>query len=964
MSAESTTKPLHPWHLGVPPVPDNGFSHAYAIKGRKCDAKYPYFAGVAKSFQIHFAVFEAPYQLVQSTGIIGDIWVDISDDDPGVYYKISENTWVRWTDMTSPVYHPQLKDFYVLGGGTGNTVKTVAWRDGRDKNVLKKANEDRGLTCPSQIAVALRSHRNRAGVQAAKRKADNVVNVANHRKRKRERELREDEEDSGAQSQIGGAPLDAPTSGVFACPLVPPNRPLGVPSSAGPSNLGLGDGMRIPEQPLYRMPSERPSSVGLPAVDRWDYDGLHDPSPSYQEPLDLPSTSSNPQTISNWAKDVQASHHENALGLDLGFGEDSTGHPSPPPLSGPDPPSRPASPSGDYVNDSPLTALTELFDNLYLVNGREGTEFPVGSEQIEWANGMVSFLPWIRPKKGEGDDVRAVRIMAQAADALAGSNEDRMVYVINIRDYVRSPHHPTNEESEALLEVIKRNISRGRPVAIRGYRMTGIQPEFDKRSITNMKGSLINPINVQCAAKRLAFHTDPAAQDPEYHISVSLGEFVDLADNPNACLNLLDSYTVARSDMPWFISALMEQQAAMYLNRAQNYTLEINTEDFKRDKNRQTDEGRTDDDAGAMEKTTSQKKSTNGKDSTNRTGKAVNPKGKAVNPKGKAVDSKGKAVDSKGKAVDPKEKPANPTNNTLDELNEARQRELKLFGPQTMNPDAVTLMQWDLLTHGGYLTNLHHDPAGTATWMAILYGLKFWNLLEVNTEDAKEREAVQNAYFDASGAYMNDDDMELVNRSCTFALRPGDVLIQPPGIMHAVYSPMKTFATGGHFYMYDAMHLTELSRDLDHENGDLLTNQDHDATERLLINMALALPNHHDKPRLRIPFLALASMILWRDSYEPISKGGGAAYYSGMDCVRRELEGERQEAVRIIERVLDANKMNHEQITTELNRGGASYRDPGTATVDLSCLEGWACLNVDDTSGFYQNKRRRIQTLQ
>jgi len=66
--------------------------------------------------------------------------------------------------------------------------------------------------------------------------------------------------------------------------------------------------------------------------------------------------------------------------------------------------------------------------------------------------------------------------------------------------------------------------------------------------------------------------------------------------------------------------------------------------------------------------------------------------------------------------------------------------------------------------------------------------------------------------------------------------------IIPPGCLHAVYTPVASFSTGGHFYHYSCMHLTELARYIDTVDGDATTNQDlHHALETLR-RMLIAIP--------------------------------------------------------------------------------------------------------------------------
>ncbi|KAF8119270.1 hypothetical protein EV363DRAFT_1074350, partial [Boletus edulis] len=42
----------------------------------------------------------------------------------------------------------------------------------------------------------------------------------------------------------------------------------------------------------------------------------------------------------------------------------------------------------------------------------------------------------------------------------------------------------------------------------------------------------------------------------------------------------------------------------------------------------------------------------------------------------------------------------------------------------------------------------------------------------------------------------------------TVCLEEGDVIFQPPGVLHSVYTPVRSIFSGGYFYRYDTMHLT------------------------------------------------------------------------------------------------------------------------------------------------------------
>jgi hypothetical protein len=66
--------------------------------------------------------------------------------------------------------------------------------------------------------------------------------------------------------------------------------------------------------------------------------------------------------------------------------------------------------------------------------------------------------------------------------------------------------------------------------------------------------------------------------------------------------------------------------------------------------------------------------------------------------------------------------------------------------------------------------------------------------------------------------------------------------IQPTGQFHTIYTPVASFATGGHFYNYKSMHLTELSRYIDHKLGRTLTNQVHEHSLATFHQMVINLP--------------------------------------------------------------------------------------------------------------------------
>lgn len=50
--------------------------------------------------------------------------------------------------------------------------------------------------------------------------------------------------------------------------------------------------------------------------------------------------------------------------------------------------------------------------------------------------------------------------------------------------------------------------------------------------------------------------------------------------------------------------------------------------------------------------------------------------------------------------------------------------------PETIAMDQLKLGQWILITHGGFITHIHHDAAGLATWICVQGGgLKIWAIV-------------------------------------------------------------------------------------------------------------------------------------------------------------------------------------------------------------------------------------------
>ncbi|KAI0342917.1 hypothetical protein BDW22DRAFT_1345367 [Trametopsis cervina] len=98
-------------------------------------------------------------------------------------------------------------------------------------------------------------------------------------------------------------------------------------------------------------------------------------------------------------------------------------------------------------------------------------------------------------------------------------------------------------------------------------------------------------------------------------------------------------------------------------------------------------------------------------------------------------------------------------------------------------------------------------------------------------------------------------------------LTPGVTLIQPPGVLHQVFTVENCICTGGHFYTANTMHLTEFAHS--HVAAIKLqnTNASHLSTVRILARMTIQMAAGPLNTLLQKPFISLTRMLLWADNY-------------------------------------------------------------------------------------------------
>ncbi|KAG2335959.1 hypothetical protein BDR05DRAFT_1006297 [Suillus weaverae] len=192
-----------------------------------------------------------------------------------------------------------------------------------------------------------------------------------------------------------------------------------------------------------------------------------------------------------------------------------------------------------------------------------------------------------------------------------------------------------------------------------------------------------------------------------------------------------------------------------------------------------------------------------------------------------------------------------------------------------VHPENFTVKGWGLLHHAGFLTYPHHDAEGSLTWVRMDVGIKFWVVFRpINRRD--DRKHLQDIAIKLGNFTQNEPWIRANCYAEVITLMPGDTLIIPPGQLHAVYTPVASFATGGHFYHHGCMHLTEISRYLDVVVGDCLTNQVLYYALETLRRMMIGIPRLSPRISLyRRSLLALCTMVMQGKQYR--AKGGHQA---------------------------------------------------------------------------------------
>lgn len=176
-----------------------------------------------------------------------------------------------------------------------------------------------------------------------------------------------------------------------------------------------------------------------------------------------------------------------------------------------------------------------------------------------------------------------------------------------------------------------------------------------------------------------------------------------------------------------------------------------------------------------------------------------------------------------------------------------------------------------------------------------------------------------------------------------------------PGAWHAVYTPVRTVATGGHIFMYETMHLTEVSRSFDRQHGLCVTNTSHVSAYDTLCCMMIdvirgdMIGEFHlvvsvyfeeltDYAELRLkPLDALCRMVLNHIGY---------IAQTGMSELTKSVKEDAKSITAKLARTIAEYLVRHFNLDLDddnyLFKSGESWMDPGD-TVDMAgVFDDWA----------------------
>ncbi|KIM72795.1 hypothetical protein PILCRDRAFT_93306 [Piloderma croceum F 1598] len=606
-----------------------------------------------------------------------------------------------------------------------------------------------------------------------------------------------------------------------------------------------------------------------------------------------------------------------------------------------------------------------------------GIQFPEDAPTIQWANGIWTVLPWQQCDESleENPDVIAVKHMSQAPDVTDPDQirsspgdarvdrfeKDPAVVVMEWTPDLRGPQPSSSDDdllgynSEAVvkhvakysewLNQLQRHLAAARYVIVRNW-IPNARTNWDVGSIGKFKGCMDQVVQVQDAGLRAAqYHLTPRQQEEcgGFHRTLPLREFVKEGINkPSICGNCLDSPGL-RAEVPPFIVDIADCTRAYELTRSDNaikLPLCVSNEATTQ-----------------LPAWIKKRKKAPQKDTRDRCGKCVdvqkmNEWMEQARMKEKDQDwdyyesaEPKKSARPRHKIPEPEELPPkepvieDKSKKPISWLGHIFQPFSK-WGPFSISWDTWKASIWDLVTHAGFFTYVHHDGAGFCTYAFVRDGCKIWG---IHRPKVTEKDDTRHSIFDIKRkilrphgwtSYIEYSDLYNV------FLMPGDVLIQPPNAIHQVYTPVNCLASGGHFFNWFTLHLTELSKAFDRFYCHTATNADHECSFRSHCRMTMSIPLiAKSKTFLRRPVLALAAMILRPNRYEPDPESSEERPRLATDDIHRlEVEADHKTALEIIKRIMFIHNLTEESIREELSSGGVDWEKAGDVEIDLSAV--------------------------
>ncbi|EJD44512.1 hypothetical protein AURDEDRAFT_166296 [Auricularia subglabra TFB-10046 SS5] len=177
------------------------------------------------------------------------------------------------------------------------------------------------------------------------------------------------------------------------------------------------------------------------------------------------------------------------------------------------------------------------------------------------------------------------------------------------------------------------------------------------------------------------------------------------------------------------------------------------------------------------------------------------------------------------------------------------------------------------LAHSGYYTPSSHDGHGYCTYTWVHSGVKLWSWQRLIPSHISRRADALKGF---SRSALDSPGRVVDGSWFTLMLEPGDVLIQPPNIIHRVYTAERSIVQRGDFFCWHALHLAEMARHVSTLHN--LVEVDKDIlTTRRLAKMALSLSLGYKSSPFGVPersLLALLRMVAPQTRHPQAAQSG------------------------------------------------------------------------------------------